>query len=177
MKFFKAILSAAITLTLIWALDTKFGDVPPLGAFLNPSTGFWQNAESKHILATENLKLTGLLQRVIIRYDENRIPHIFALNDHDLYYAQGYVTARDRLWQMDIQTRSASGRLAEVIGPQALETDSYHRRMGMTYGAENTLKGMMKDPVSKMMVEAYTDGVNNYIHHLSKRNYPIEFKL
>src|SRR6195952_1005485 len=156
MKFFKAILSAAITLTLIWALDTKFGDVPPLGAFLNPSTGFWQNAESKHILATENLKLTGLLQRVIIRYDENRIPHIFALNDHDLYYAQGYVTARDRLWQMDIQTRSASGRLAETVGPKALDIDRYHRRMGMVYGAEKGLIGLMANPQTKVMANAYT---------------------
>ena len=150
---------------------------PPIGVFLNPSTGFWQNAESKHILPAENLKLKGLQDVVIIKYDDNRIPHIFAKNDHDLYYAQGYVTARDRLWEMDIQTRSASGRLSEIVGPKALDIDQYHRRMGMVYGAENTLKGMMKDPVSKMMILAYTDGVNNYIHRLAPKDYPIEFKL
>jgi penicillin amidase len=105
------------------------------------------------------------------------VPHIFAENDHDLYYAQGYLTARDRLWQMDIQTRSAAGRLSEVVGPKALEVDRYHRRMGMVYGAENTLKGMMKDPTSRLMVTAYTEGVNTYIHHLRPGGYPIEFKL
>ncbi len=167
----------AITIVMIWALDNKFGDIPPIGTFLNPSTGFWQNAESKHILAAENLKLTGLLDKVIIRYDEHRIPHIFAQNDHDLYYAQGYVTARDRLWEMDIQTRKASGRLSEVIGPKALEIDRYNRRMGMVYGAENTLKVILKNPLSKMMVMAYTDGVNSYIHSLAPKDYPIEFKL
>jgi penicillin amidase len=177
MKFFKALLSAAITLLLIWALDTKFGSIPPIGAFLNPSTGFWQNAESKHILSTENLKLTGLIDKVVIRYDENRIPHIFAQNDHDLYYAQGYVTARDRLWQMDIQTRSASGRLAEVVGPAALDIDRYHRRMGMVYGAEKGLKGLMADPKTRVMALAYTDGVNQYIHSLAPKDYPLEFKL
>jgi len=161
MKFFKALLSLAITIVLIWALNTKFGSVPPIGAFLNPSTGFWQNAESKHFSATQNLDLTGLLDKVIIRYDDHRIPHIFAKNDHDLYYAQGYITAHDRLWEMDIQTREAAGRLSEIIGPKTLEIDRYHRRMGMVYGAENTLKGMMKNPVSNMMVKAYTAGVNN----------------
>ncbi len=177
MKFLKAFLSIAITLIFIWALNTKFGDIPPLGKFLSPAVGFWQNAESKHSNAAENLLLDGLQAKVTIQYDEHRIPHIFAENDHDLYYSQGYITARDRLWQMDIQTRSASGRLAEIAGRKALDIDRYHRRMGMVYGAENTVRGMMKDPLIKMVAEAYTDGVNNYIHHLSKRDYPIEFKL
>jgi len=167
----------AISLIFIWLLDSKFGDIPPVGAFLNPSTGFWQNAESKNILPTENLKLTGLQGKVIVEYDENRIPHIFAENDHDLYLAQGYVTARDRLWQMDIQTRSASGRLAEIVGPKALDLDRYHRRMGMVYGAENTLRGFMKNPATRVMVEAYTEGVNNYVHELRPKDYPLEFKL
>jgi len=177
MKFIKAFISIAITAILIWALNTKFGATPPIGTFLNPSTGFWQNAESKHSAVTENLELPGLLGKVIIRYDEHRIPHIFAENDHDLYYAQGYITAHDRLWEMDIQTRSASGRLSEIIGPKALEIDRYHRRMGMVYGAENTLRGIMKNPVAKMMVTAYTEGVNSYVHSLVPKDYPIEFKL
>lgn len=177
MKFLKAAFSILLTLLLIWALQTKFGDIPPLGKFLNPDSGFWQNAESKDGPAEESLQMDGLQGKVIIKYDEHRIPHIFAENDHDLYYAQGYVTARDRLWEMDIQTRSASGRLAEVIGPKALDIDRYHRRMGMVYGAENTLRGMEKNPVTRMMITAYTDGVNGYINHLRRRNYPIEFKL
>ncbi len=177
MKLFKALFSVAVTLVLIWALQTKFGDVPPIGDFLNPVSGFWQNAESKNLKPDEDLHLEGLQGKVTIRFDDHRIPHIFAENDHDLYYAQGYLTARDRLWQMDIQTRSAAGRLSEIVGPKALDLDRYHRRMGMTYGAENTLKGMMNDPVMKTVIEAYTEGVNSYIHHLSKRAYPIEFKL
>ena len=177
MKLFKALLSVALTLVLIWALQSKFGDIPPIGDFLNPVSGFWQNAEGKKVKPDENLHLEGLQGKVTVRFDEHRIPHIFAENDHDLYYAQGYITARDRLWQMDIQTRSAAGRLSEIVGPKALDIDRYHRRMGMTYGAENTLRGMMKDPVTKSVIEAYTEGVNSYIHHLSKGDYPIEFKL
>ncbi|AMR33748.1 penicillin acylase [Mucilaginibacter sp. PAMC 26640] len=177
MKIFKAAISLALTIALIWALQIPIAILPPLGKFLNPATGFWQNAESKNPTTDEDLKLKGLQAKVTIRFDENRIPHIFAQNDHDLYYAQGYLTARDRLWQMDIQTRSASGRLAEVVGDKALEVDRYHRRMGMVYGAENTLKGIMKDPVMRNVINAYTEGMNGYIHSLSPRDYPIEFKL
>jgi penicillin amidase len=177
MRVFKALLAVVTTLTLIWAVETKFGDLPPIAPFLNPATGFWQNAESSRNQKESTLKLTGLQGRVIIRYDENRIPHIFAQNDHDLYFAQGYVTATDRLWQMDIQTRSAAGRLAEIVGPKALAVDEYHRRMGMVYGAGNTLKEMMADPHLRVMINAYTEGINAYIHTLWKRDYPIEFKL
>ncbi|MDP9076215.1 MAG: penicillin acylase family protein [Bacteroidota bacterium] len=177
MKFIKAAISIIITVTIIVALETKIGEIPALGVLLNPSTGFWQNAESRNILPTENLKIEGLRDPVIVRYDEHRIPHIFAKNDHDLYYAQGFITARDRLWQMDIQTRSASGRLSEVVGPKALEIDRYHRRMGMVYGAEKGLRGVMSDPQTRMVVNAYTDGVNSYIHSLSPKSYPLEFKL
>ena len=177
MKIFKAVLSLVITVALIWALQTPISILPPLGKFLNPATGFWRNAESKSGKGDEQLNLSGLQGKVTIRFDENRIPHVFAGNDHDLYFAQGYLTARDRLWQMDIQTRSAAGRLAEVIGDKALDVDRYHRRMGMVYGAENTLRGMMKDPVMRNVINAYTDGINSYVHSLSPRDYPIEFKL
>ncbi|RYU91261.1 penicillin acylase family protein [Mucilaginibacter terrigena] len=177
MKVFKAILSMLFTVALIWALQTKFGDIPPLGEFLNPSTGFWQNAESKNIIPAQNLKLKGLQGKVTVKFDEDLVPHIFAENDHDLYYTQGYLTAKARLWEMDIQTRSAAGRLSEVVGPKALELDRYHRRMGMTFGAEHTLQGIMKDPVMSKVISAYSDGVNAYIKSLTPAGYPIEFKL
>lgn len=177
MKLFWALCCAAITVVLVWALNTKFGSIPPLGKFLNPGTGFWQNAESQNTSDKESLHISGLQDKVVIEFDEHRIPHIFAKNDHDLYLAQGYITARDRLWQLDIQTRSASGRLSEVIGPKALDHDRYERRMGMVYGAENSLKGMMNDPVSAATLNAYTEGVNAWIKTLKPKDYPIEFKL
>ncbi|RYZ33332.1 MAG: penicillin acylase family protein, partial [Sphingobacteriales bacterium] len=93
------------------------------------------------------------------------------------YFAQGYVTAMHRLWQMDFQTRFASGRISEVVGEKAIEVDRYQRRMGMVYGAEHSLEGMMADPKSKEMILAYTAGINAYIKTLKNENYPLEFKL
>ncbi len=173
----KAFICVVIPILLAYALNTKFGDLPPLLKFLNPFTGFWQNAEPLSINKYDKLELKGTEKTVNVIFDDRMIPHIFAQNDHDVYFAQGYVTARHRLWQMDFQTRYAAGRLSEVVGEKAIEVDRYQRRMGMVYGAEKSLKGMMADPKSRAMLLAYTDGINAYIHSLSKASYPLEYKL
>ena len=79
----------------------------------------------------ETLRLEGLREPVTVLYDHRRVPHIFAQNDRDLFFAQGFVTARDRLWQMEFQTAATAGRLAEILGPGALERD----RLSETRGA------------------------------------------
>jgi len=173
----KASICVIIPLLLAFLLDTKLGDLPPLLKFLNPFTGFWQNAERVSIKKTEKLVIKGTQQTVNIAFDDRMIPHIFAQNDHDVYFAQGYITAMHRLWQMDFQTRYAAGRLSEVVGKKAIELDRYQRRMGMVYGAEKSLEGMMADPKSSAMLNAYSDGINAYIHSLSKAQYPLEYKL
>jgi penicillin amidase len=173
----KALVCILIPILLAYALNTKFGDAPPILKFLNPFTGFWQNAEGNGLNAKNNISLKGAKAEINIIFDDRMIPHVFAQNDHDVYYAQGYVTAMHRLWQMDFQTRFAAGRISEIVGDKAIEVDRYQRRMGMVYGAENSLQGMMEDPKSKEMILAYTAGINDYIHSLSKANYPIEYKI
>ncbi|MFA4869455.1 MAG: penicillin acylase family protein [Pedobacter sp.] len=173
----KAFICIIIPILLVFALNTKFGNIPPILKFLNPFTGFWQNAE--HITVKKNNKiiLKGTQQTVDIAFDDRMIPHIFAQNDHDVYFAQGYVTAMHRLLQMDFQTRFAAGRISEVVGEKALELDKYQRRMGMVYGAEQSLEGIMASPESKEMIMAYTAGVNAYINSLSAAKLPIEYKI
>lgn len=173
----KATFCVVIPLLLVYIFNTKFGAVPPLLKFLNPFTGFWQNAEPSTIDLNHKVILKGAHDKVEVVFDDRMIPHIFANNDYDVYYTQGYVTAMHRLWQMDFQTRFAAGRLSEVVGDKAIELDRYQRRMGMVYGAENSLEGMMQDPKSREMITAYTEGINTYIHSLSKANLPLEYKI
>jgi penicillin amidase len=177
MNKIKALFCVLIPLLLIYAFDTKFGQAPPVLSFLNPFTGFWQNAEPSSTPQSQQLVLKGTKENVDIVFDDRMIPHVFAQNDHDVYYAQGYVTAMHRLWQMDFQTRFAAGRLSEVVGAQAIPLDQHQRRMGMVFGAEKSLEGMMQDPKSKEMILAYTAGINAYIHSLSKASLPIEYKI
>ncbi len=182
MKIIKTILSLTVTGLLIYTLHFGVAGLPALGRFLNPFTGFWTNSEIKSIdpegaISATNLKIPGCTEEVTIKYDENGVPHIFAKNDHDLYLAQGWVTAKDRLWQMEFQTHFAAGRISEIVGVKGLESDQYQRRMGAVYGAEKTLEGMMDDPKGKIALEAYAEGVNAFINQLSESALPFEYKL
>src|SRR5690554_4018699 len=170
------LLFSGLTVACLVLFNTKIDQIPPLAKFLDPFHGFWQNADGREP-SDLSLHSEFLQANVSIKFDKNGVPHVFAENERDLYFAQGYITARDRLWQMDFQTRFAAGRLSEVVGKEALELDRYQRRTGMVHGAEAMLHESMKDPQSKMIIEAYAAGINAYIEELKPRNYPIEFKL
>ncbi|GAB3898037.1 penicillin acylase family protein [Spirosoma agri] len=176
MRYAKAIVLSLITLVFIWALNRPWGSIPAFGPLLSPFVGFWQNAESV-ATSDEELTVEGAKAPVTVVFDDMAVPHVFAQNDYDVYFAQGYLTARDRLWQMEFQTHAASGRLAEIVGERALPLDRFNREIGMVYGAERALKAMMSDPTSKQIVEAYTAGVNAWINKLKPADYPIEYKL
>jgi penicillin amidase len=178
MKYFGFIVALAITIALGIAVSEPLGPVPPLAPLLDPNHGFWQNSFSEDELATDELQLAGLLAPVTVVYDENLIPHIFAENEEDLYRAQGYVTAKHRLWQMEFQTMAAAGRISEIVGPIALELDRMTRRKGLGYGAELGQKYLEEnDPETLRLAEAYAAGVNEYIDQLSPGQVPVEYKI
>lgn len=177
MKYIKLTCSLLITVVLIVLLNIKQGVVPPLGSLLNPFQGFWQNAENAKAWKDDEAKLPGLQDEVKVYFDERLVPHVFAKNDADLYFMQGYITAKYRLWQMEIQTRSAAGRISEVAGDKAIDNDRMQRRIGLGYGAENAQEYIAKDPASKKLIDAYCAGVNAYIKTLKPKDYPIEYKL
>jgi penicillin G amidase len=120
------------------------------------------------------LQLAGLRAAVTVRRDERGIPYIEADNQEDLYFAQGYVTASDRLWQMDLLRRTASGELAEILGSSALEEDKRRRAFGFATLAEQ-MAGRLSAPVG-VALEAYTRGVNAFIESLDNTSLPAEFR-
>lgn len=149
--------------------------LPPLGKFLNPFGGAWTsdtNGEKNAIL----LDAKGLKDQVEIIYDERRVPHIFAQNMEDALFAQGYVEAQNRLFQMEFLSMAASGELSSIIGNKTLEIDLEKRRRGMKYAAENAVKGWEKTQ-NYNTVNRYIDGVNAYMSSLKKEDLPLEFKL
>ena len=175
----KAITSLLFTIALVYALNRSwdFGKpIPPLGKFLDPFHGFWRNAESKDLKPLEET-ISGLKDEVSIVYDSTLIPHIYAKNEEDLFFAQGYITAKYRLWQMEFQSHAAAGRIAEIIGPAALDFDRGQRRLGMVYAAQNSVDEMEKDSTVKMIANRYSDGVNAYINSLDYEKLPLEYKL
>lgn len=125
--------------------------------------------------AANAIQLAGLRGRVTIRRDERGIPYIDATNDEDLYFAQGYATATDRLWQMDLFRRTARGELAEILGTGALEEDKRHRTFGFAQAADAEVA--RASPSARALLEAYAKGVNAYIDSLAEKDLPPEFRL
>ncbi|MGH1366105.1 MAG: penicillin acylase family protein [Calditrichia bacterium] len=175
MKWFKFFASVSILAILFYFLNYPRGIQPPIGKFLNPFSGYLQNGEDD--ILPDELNVTGLVEAVQVRWDERRVPHVFAENDHDLYFTQGFLEARDRLWQMDFLSRAAGGRIAEVVGESMLEYDRYRRRIGMRLAAERMLEEVGKDSGSHAALMAYTNGVNAWINQLAAKDFPLEFKL
>ena len=163
----KPIALGGILILLIISGNSRLGPLPPLGRFCNPFTGFWRNAEADHP-KDGSLRIPGVHETVTVVYDKRGVPHIFAQNTHDLYLAQGFVTARDRLWQMEIQARAAAGTLAEVLGPTMVEKDRFQRRLGIPQSAAKDLELLMKDAEAWEAASAYSEGVNAYIGTLGK---------
>jgi len=120
------------------------------------------------------VKLAGLSQPVTVRRDTLGVPTITAVTLNDLFFAQGYVIAQERLWQMDMTRRYASGDLAEILGPDFVAIDREQRILGLRRVAEKAVAAM--DPVQRAQFQAYANGVNAYIAEHSK-TLPMEFRL
>lgn len=112
-----------------------------------------------------------------MRYDTRGVPHIFAANSHDLYRALGYVVARDRLFQMELQTRAAAGRLAELAGARALPLDVNSRRLGVARGADRRFAALDSAGPTRRADEAFAAGVNAWIAQLDPTTLPLEYRL
>lgn len=181
MRFVRPLLSAIITLALIGILNMQIpigaSKTPRLGYFLSPQQGFWQNAEPTDISFNEDIKIKGIKANTEVYFDDRLVPHIYADTDADAYFIQGYLHAKFRLWQMEFQTYAAAGRLSEILGENMLKTDKYFRRLGMVYGAEQSLKAVEADASTKEACDAYTEGVNAYISSLKEKDIPFEYKL
>ncbi|NWG35822.1 MAG: penicillin acylase family protein, partial [Chloroflexi bacterium] len=117
------------------------------------------------------VQIAGLDGPVDIYRDSMGIPHIYASTAHDLFFAQGYVHAQDRFWQMDFWRHVGSGTLSEMFGAGQVETDSFLRTLGWRAIAEKEYE--MLSPAAKAIADAYAEGVNAYIQERD----PIELSL
>src|SRR5215469_5619670 len=119
-------------------------------------------------------QITGLSAPVTITRDSHGVPAIEAASFADLFFAQGYVTAQDRLWQMDIMRRFASGELWEVLGEETLKIDREQRILGLRASARKSVN--LASPRDRSFFEKYAKGVNSYIKAHRDR-LPLEFRI
>lgn len=125
---------------------------------------------------SKELQLSGLKAPVEVLYDNYAIPHIYAQDEEDLFYAFGYVHAQDRLFQMEVLRRLADGRLSEVFGEKALQSDKFFRMLSFREQAKITLASVYKDSTAPFVkaAKSYLKGINEYI---KSGKTPVEFTI
>src|SRR5271170_5358230 len=124
------------------------------------------------------LRMQGLEHSVHVLRDRWGVAHIYAQNQHDLFFAQGVVAAQDRLFQMELWKRAGQGRLAEILGPSALPRDVNAR--ALRYRGDMQAEYESYAPDTRAILTAFTDGINSYIASLTTAGgpgLPIEFQL
>jgi penicillin amidase len=145
-------------------------------AGLGALAGLGTLAALRHSLprTSGTLRLPGLHAPVEVRRDRWGIPHIYAANNDDLFLALGYVHAQDRLWQMELNRRTAHGQLAELFGPIALSSDRFVRVLGFSRITQREVECL--DAPTCQVLTAYVQGINAFLTAPDSR-LPLEFRL
>lgn len=135
---------------------------------------FYRMAHSALPQIDGEIAVSGLSTRVSVARDPHGVPHIIAANAEDLFFAQGYVIAQDRLWQMDLSRRLAEGTAAEVMGAALLEHDKEQRTIGLRQVAERSWAALSER--DRSYFQAYARGVNAYLE-AHRQDLPLEFRV
>jgi penicillin amidase len=158
-------LAAAVVVSaaLLYVAFFGAGPLPALGPAFNPETGAWTMGADAASYGTQTLHLSGLQKPAKVVLEANGTAHITAATDHDLFLATGYVHAKFRLFQMDLLRRQGEGRLSEVVGKDALESDRFELQLGLLRTAQKEWEQLPNDNPSRIAIVAYSQGVNDRI--------------
>lgn len=181
MKTFRSLFTIILSLGLLYlgVKGLNFGDtsVPPVLKLFSPNEGFYATARIADKIPETITSNGKLAKELSILYDDKLVPHIYAKSDEAAFFAQGYVEAQHRLWQMDFISRATGGNLSEIVGNKALALDKKQRAKGMMWAAENIIKVWKENPSYHNLMNKYVEGINAYVSQLKYKDYPLEFKL
>jgi len=157
-----AVAAAVVSAAVLYAAFFPAGKLPPLGTAFNPVTGVWTMAADAQA-SNEKLRVPGLQQPVQVTFERDGTAHVVARTDHDLFLATGYVHARFRLFQMDLMRRQGQGRLSEIVGKAAIDTDRFELQLGLLRTAQAEWNALAPNNASRLAINAYAQGVNDRI--------------
>ena len=161
-SFINLAAALVVSAAVLYVAFFPSGPLPALGPAFNPTTGAWTMAADAQV-TDRTLSLSGLEQPVRVVFESNGTAHVTAQTDHDLFLATGYVHARFRLFQMDLLRRQGAGRLSEVVGKAAVDTDTFELQLGLLRTAQAEWNALQAgDPLRQALI-AYAQGVNDRI--------------
>ena len=163
---------------LLGVLAFGYGTVPALGPALDPGRGVWTSASGGELPHSQALSLPGLGHPVQVSFTSHGVPSVRAASPHDVFLAEGYLQARFRLAQMDLERRLGEGRLAQLAGPSAVSSDKFELRLGLVRTAEREWAQMPRSSPAAQDLLAYSRGVNDDLAQLRRdRQWPALFSL
>lgn len=124
---------------------------------------------------TGEVRLDGISGPIEIVRDDHGIPQVYADTPEDLFFGQGYVQAQDRFWEMDFRRHVTAGRLAELVGESALDTDKFVRTLGWRRVAEAEVE--LVDEDTRQLLDSYSEGVNSYIDGKGGSSLSLEYQI
>ncbi len=176
-SLFTILLSTGLLYLGLNGINIGETSIPPVLKLFSPNEGFYATARTADKIPETISSQGETLTDLSILYDDKLVPHIYANSDEEAFFAQGYLEAQHRLWQMDFLSRATAGQLSEIVGSKALSLDKKQRTKGMTWAAENITKVWNKNPTYSNLMDKYIEGINAYISQLKYKDYPLEFKL
>jgi penicillin amidase len=172
------VLAAVASVAVVGVCAAGFGTVPALGPALDPGHGAWASAAGGQLPVSQTLRLPGLAKPVRVGFTSQGVATIDAATTADAVLALGYLHARFRLEQMDLQRRLGEGRLSQLVGPAALSSDRFELRLGLLRTAQREWALMPKSSIAARMLIAYSRGVNDYLRQVrASGNWPAVFAL
>lgn len=172
------VLALIFSAFVVFAGYAGLGPLPPLGPTFNPETGVWAAAAGSKTPSTQSLSVPGLDHPVTVRFSAQGTAYIKAQDDHDLFFAIGYMQAKNRLFQMDLMRRQGEGLLSEVVGPAALSSDKFELQLGLLRTARANWASLSPHSSARKAVIAFSAGVNDVIRQdESHGTLPVMFKL
>jgi penicillin amidase len=177
MRRLRIALSAIVLAVTLYAGHWAVGPAPPLGAFLHPRTGVWAVATTAELPRETSVEIAGLESQVRVLYDDRGVPHLFGGTVDDVVRALGYVVARDRLFQLELQTRATGGTLSALVGRRGLRLDRAQRSYGLAWAAERDFAELDPNSRTARLLAAYAEGVNSWIDAMDARGLPLEYRL
>ncbi len=175
----KELIAIGVTIGFVLPLSLSFGTLAPFGDMFDPYHGVWTVPGDAVLAEGEQVELADpmLAAPVEIVIDRYGIPHIYATTETDMAFALGYLHARDRLFQMDLNRRIGFGRLSEVLGADMVEVDIFMRQLGFgNLATESAADASGMEPEIALL-DAEVRGINRFIDDAADRHLPLEFKL
>jgi penicillin G amidase len=163
LRIARGAVALVVAAPVMGVLAFGYGPVPPLGRVLDPGRGAWAPAADAAPVRSQTLRLAGLHRTVSVGFTSYGVPTIHAADEHDLYRALGYVEARFRLTQMDLERRLGEGRVAELTGASGLSSDRFELRLGLLRTARREWAATPPASPAARELRGYSAGVNAYL--------------